>query len=206
MYFPYIDNLIGANHTLADDTSFILYPGMEYASYEKWWPDAGMRPTPHEGIDFCYHVDASGHERAVAPGLRIPVMAPGIIAAICKDYLGHTLFVDHGCARQRRFLSVYAHIVPDGGVEVGRRLSAGEVIAGVADTSGRKNRMPAHLHFTLMEVPENVALATFDWDLINRSKSSKLLDPLEMIDSEKIIRRGDNHWKKKVLGGSAEGL
>jgi len=200
MHFQYIDHLIRANHTLAEASVFILYPGMEYASYEKWWPDRGMRPTPHEGIDFCYYVDASGREQAVVPGLRVPVMASGSVAAICGDYLGHTLFLDHGCDGRGRFLSVYAHIVPDSGVEQGQHLSPGEVIGGIADTGGRKNRMPAHLHFTLMEVPENVALTMFDWDLINRSKKSELLDPLELIDSERTMRRSDNHWKKRVLG------
>lgn len=205
MYFPYIDTLIRANRNLAGAGAFILYPGMEFGSYEKWWPDGGMRPTSHEGIDFCYYLDASGEERAVVSGLRVPVMAPGRIAAVCKDYLGHTLFVDHGSQSPGRFLSVYAHTVPDSGIEQGLLLSQGDVVAGVADTAGRKNRMPAHLHFTLMVVAEDVASEMFDWDLINRSNRSKLLDPLEMIDSRRIIRRSRNHWKKEMPGDRFDG-
>ena len=199
MYFPYIDTLIRVNHNLAGTESFILYPGMEYGSYEKWWPDRGMRPTSHEGIDFCYYLDASGEEQTVSPALRVPVMAPGRVAAVCRDYLGQTLFVEHEVQSAERFLSVYAHTVPDSGVEAGLRLSQGDVVAGIADTGGRRNRMPSHLHFTLMVVAEDVAFEMFDWDLINRSNRSKLLDPLAMIDSERIIRRSHNHRKKKML-------
>lgn len=184
--FSYVDALKKQNVCLAGMKSLYLYPGMEFSSEIKWWPDIGMRVTPHEGIDICYYIDSSGKECRVTPTFRVPVMATGRILAIKKDYLGETVFLDHEYNQPSRFLSIYAHIVPLPELKSGDRVSAGDVIGTVADTTGKKNRIPAHLHISLMNVSRVVPAEKFDWQLISYPENAELIDPLRMITTEKI--------------------
>lgn len=187
------------NQSLAGSDKFYLYPGMEFQSKVKWWPDSGVRPTAHEGIDFCYYCKPSGKESVFTPEIRVPVMAEGQIIAICQDYLGQTVFLDHLYESSLRFLSVYAHIVPEEDVSLGQKVQAGDIIGNVADTIGRKNRMPAHLHLTVMQVDRKVASSEFTWDLICNSNRGSLLDPLQFIEGNMIEKRTSNHWKERAL-------
>ncbi len=184
--FQYLHYLEICNRALDGVQCYYLYAGMEFGSRRKWWPDSGLRPTAHEGIDICYYCDAAGAEKALSVETNVPVMAPGRVVAVCRDYLGHSVFLDHEYENELRFLSVYAHIVPHRDIIAGRRLQASDVVGSIADTTGRKNRMAAHLHVTLMEVERSVPPEMYDWDLINRSMRSQLLDPLKMIATEKI--------------------
>jgi len=134
------------NPSISGVEKYYLYPGMEFQSEVKWWPDSGVRPTLHEGIDFCYYLRSSGGEFVFTPEIRVPVMAEGEIVAICDDYLGQTVFLDHLHDSSLRFLSIYAHMIPHSGLQAGQRVQAGEVIGEIADTTGRKNRMPVQLH------------------------------------------------------------
>ncbi len=183
MLFHYLQYIEECNSFVIGETEYYLYPGMEFGSREKWWPDSGLRPTRHEGIDLCYYKDEK--EYAFSPQTLVPVMASGRIVAICRDFLGYSLFLDHEYEQRLRFCSIYAHIIPFDHLTVGRRLSAGETIGTVADTTGKKNRMPAHLHLSLMRVNKNIAPEKFDWDLMHGSQV-ELLDPLKMIASERI--------------------
>ncbi|MDJ0622372.1 MAG: M23 family metallopeptidase [Desulfocapsaceae bacterium] len=199
MGLDYCEDLAACNPSLHDLTHFYLYPGMEFQSQLKWWPDSGLRPTLHEGIDFCYYRTSSGKELTFSPEIRIPVMASGKIMAICQDYLGHTVFLDHLYETTERFLSIYAHIVPQHNLNVGQPIEKGEVIGKVADTSGRKNRMPGHLHLSIMKVDRQVSEEMLTWDLICNSERSRLIDPLEVIIAQKITMRKHNHWKEEVM-------
>jgi len=194
-HFPYLQVLEENNTILSNLTYFILYPGMEYRSQVKWWPDKGVRPTLHEGIDFCYYLDSACKEHYVTPDFKVPVMADGRVMTICDDYLGQTVFLDHGYDCVSRFLSIYAHIVPLKDLQKGDMLVQGEVIATVADTTGRKNRMPAHLHISLMQADRRISADKFDWNLMCYGKNIELLDPLSMIIGDKIDFRTKNHWK-----------
>jgi murein DD-endopeptidase MepM/ murein hydrolase activator NlpD len=165
----------------------------------KWWPDVGVRPTLHEGIDFCYYGKPSGQECAFTPDIHVPVMAEGEVVAVCPDYLGRTVFLDHCHDSPLRFLSIYAHMVPHPDIQAGRRVEAGEVIGTIADTTGRKNRMPAHLHLSIMEVEKEVPPEHFTWDLICNSELGRLLDPLQFIEKDMIEKRLYNHWKEQLL-------
>jgi len=124
-------------------------------------------------------------------------MADGQIFAMCKDYLGYTLFLDHGYEQPRRFLSIYAHMTPYAHLETGDLLSAGQVIGGIADTTGRKNRMPAHLHLSFMDADRDIPPEKFDWDLICYGENADLINPMDRIITEKIEFRQKNHWKEK---------
>ncbi len=187
------------NPALSGIEKYCLYPGMEFMSKVKWWPDSGVRPTLHEGVDFCYYQKESGEEFVFTPEIQVPVMAEGKIAAVCKDYLGQTVFVDHLHDSPLRFLSLYAHMDPRYDLQAGLRVQAGDIIGTIAETTGRKNRMPSHLHLSLMQVGKEVAPASFTWDMICNSQRSSLLDPLQYIDSEMVEKRSHNHWKEGEL-------
>ena len=45
--------LEAVNECLAGVKYFNFYPGVLFRSRDKWWPDSGMRPTMHEGMDFA---------------------------------------------------------------------------------------------------------------------------------------------------------
>lgn len=197
--YRYCHFLEQVNPSLAGIEKYYLYPGMEFQSEVKWWPDSGVRPTLHEGIDFCYCRKPSGEEYVFTPEIQVPVMAEGEIAAVCRDYLGQTVFLDHQLDSSLRFLSMYAHMIPKAGLQAGQRVQAGDIIGTIADTTGRKNRMPAHLHLSIMQVDKEVAPAHFTWDLICNSERGSLLDPLRFIDTEMIEKRSQNHWKEQAL-------
>lgn len=197
----YCQELVASNPSLSGFTEFYLYPGMEFQSPVKWWPDSGIRPTLHEGIDFCYFRTTSGEEKAFSPEICVPVMTAGKIVAICRDYLGYTVFFEHLYKMDQRFLSIYAHIVPRQDVHTGQHLQGGEIIGQVADTAGRKNRMPAHLHLSIMQIDQEVTEEMLTWDLICNSERGRLIDPLEEIDTKQITMRKHNHWKEEALKG-----
>lgn len=197
--YRYCHFLERVNPALTGIEKFYLYPGMEFQSEVKWWPDSGVRPTLHEGIDFCYYRNSSGEEFVFTPEIRVPVMAAGQVVAICQDYLGQTVFLDHLYDSPLRFLSIYAHMVPSKDLQAGQRVSAGEIIGEVADTAGRKNRMPTHLHLSIMQVDKEVVPEHFTWDLICNSERGSLLNPLQYIEEDMIEIRPFNHWKERAL-------
>ncbi len=193
-YFQYVE---AANESLAGVKNFCFYPGMLFKSREKWWPDSGIRPTEHEGVDICYYIDKNGKEQKFTPNTKIPVMAEGEVFAFCKDFLAHSVFIDHGISDSLRLLSVYAHIVSLPNLAIGQEVKAGEVVGMVADTTGRKNRIPAHVHISLLRLPLTVPADMLDWNYICHSDQVSLIDPLSMITSEAVKIKTNNHWKKK---------
>lgn len=194
--YGYLDILQRANPVLGAISTFVLYPGMEFGSREKWWPDRGIRPTPHEGIDFCYYTNSEGLENSVTSSFRVPVLSDGRILMICKDYLGYTVFLEHMCQDSLRFLSIYAHLIPNREISRGDRLHAGEVIGCVADTTGRRNRMPAHLHLSFIQVKTSIPAEQYDWDLICYSQRKQLVDPMIFLEDGIFKYKERNHWKE----------
>lgn len=182
--FPYFQFIEFANESLCRIRGFCFYPGMLFGSREKWWPDTGTRPTSHEGVDICYYTDGSGEEQKFTSETKVPVMADGRIFAFCQDFLGQSVFLDHGVNGSMRFLSVYAHIVPLRHLVAGQKMKPGDVVGKVADTMGLKNRMVAHVHISLMKVPLTVPAGILDWDFICNSEQVLLIDPLTMINCE----------------------
>ena len=145
-YFRYLEdcNEFGGQGV----ATWLFYPGMTFGSRDKWWPDIGYRPTAHEGLDICYYADSAGRDRQFDPGVGVPVMTGGTVLAVSDDFLGRSVFLAHH--HPDPLISVYAHIVPLSTIVPGYQASEGEVIGTVADTAGRKNRMPVHLHITIM--------------------------------------------------------
>jgi len=199
---PYFTILEAANQCLAGVRTFNFYPGMLFGSRDKWWPDTGMRPTAHEGIDICYYTDGAGRDRGFSPRIAIPIMASGRTFAVCRDFLGHSVFIDHGVHDSHRFLSVYAHIVPHRQVIIGRTIQAGDVVGTVADTTGRKNRMPAHVHISLMRIPQTMAGDMLDWKYICSPGQVELIDPLSLLECDHVAIHLGNPWKQQEEAAS----
>lgn len=202
---PYLKILATANPCLAGAATFHFYPGMLFGSREKWWPDSGIRPTAHEGIDICFYTDAAGSEQRFSPRIAIPAMAPGRIFAVCRDFLGQSVFIDHGIDDGHRFLSVYAHIVLQRPMVPGQEVRVGEVVGTVADTAGRKNKMPAHVHLTLMRIPPAVPPDGLDWSYICSSDQVELIDPLTLLDRDRVAIHPENPWKGQDKATSCVG-
>jgi hypothetical protein len=192
---PYFALLETVNQSLAGVRNFNFYPGMLFGSRDKWWPDTGLRPTAHEGIDICYYTDGAGRDQRFSPRIAVPVMASGRTFAVCRDFLGHSVCIDHGVDNFHRFLSVYAHIVLHRQVSIGQTVQAGDVVGTVADTTGRKNRMPAHVHLSLMRIPQTMQGDMLDWKYICSSDQVELVDPLSMLDCDQVAIHSGNPWK-----------
>lgn len=131
--------------------SWIFCHGMLFNSPDKWWGDYGRRDYPHEGVDLCLYRDRSGRICRIDEKTRIPVMQNGVIKAIVKDYLGQAIIIEHERIESNigRFISFYAHTKPHTGIEVGRMVKEGDIIATIADTSHSKVHIIPHLHFSL---------------------------------------------------------
>ena len=89
------------------------------------------------------------------------------------------MFVEHHLPE--KVVAVYAHVVPLPGRGPGASVAAGEVIGHIADTTGRKNRMPAHLHLTIMTIPDGLPPRRLNWDFICGPGNVALRDPLTVI-------------------------
>jgi hypothetical protein len=195
LVFPFFHYLETCNKFEGErEKTWLFYPGMTFGSREKWWPDTGSRPTAHEGLDICYFTDDSGLIRQVNPHVNIPVMTAGTIIGVCKDFLGSSVFLEHDTANPESLISVYAHIIPKQTIFPGSVVIAGEVIGNIADTSGRKNLMPAHLHITILKITARKATEYLDWNFICNSNRIILFDPLQMLGctAYKILPRVDN--------------
>lgn len=158
-----------------------------------------MRPTNHEGIDICYYTDGNGKKQQLAPQTKIPVMAGGRVFSLCPDFLGHTVYLDHEISGSCRLLSVYAHILPDSHIHPGRRLEKAEVIGMIADTAGRKNRMAAHLHLSILTIPYEITATMLNWQFICNSSQINLIDPMTMIECDMVKIYQKNKAKEEEL-------
>ncbi len=177
--YPYFQYIESCNELACKDVEkWIFYPGMTFKNRKKWWPDKGERPTEHEGLDICYFRNRSGSTLQFDPTTRIPVMTSGTVLGICKDFLGRSVFLRH---EGDDMVSVYAHIVPVAHITRGSAVSGGEIIGTVADTTGRKNKMPPHVHLTIMKIQEKLSVDYLDWNFICNSGKVTLFDPLSLI-------------------------
>ncbi|MGA8020095.1 MAG: M23 family metallopeptidase [Desulfobacterales bacterium] len=164
--------------------SWIFCPGMLFNSPKKWWGDHGRRDYPHEGIDLCLYRDRSERTLLLDEKSRIPVMQDGVVKAIFTDYLGKAVIIEHETSESEneRFLSVYAHTNPRGGVQVGLKVKEGDIIANIADTRRSKAKIIPHLHFSLGLPSPSLSYDPFVWNIMRKPDLITLLDPLEFLD------------------------
>ena len=177
--------LIEVNSLDPDDfQSWAFCPGMHFNSPDKWWGDLGRRDFPHEGLDFCLYKNRERQVCRLAAGTRIPVMHDGVVRALFNDYLGQAVIIEHAGFQDgtQTYMSVYAHTRPAEGIEPGRKVAAGDVIAAIADTRRSKADILPHLHFTLGRPSADFIYEPFEWNIMRDPGMVVLCNPMELLD------------------------
>lgn len=177
--------LIEANSLHPDHfRSWVFYPGMLFNSPDKWWGDLGRRDFKHEGIDFCFYRNESGHILRLNPNTRLPAMRDGTVKTLFNDYLGRAVVIEHGSETGQAgcSLSVYAHTTPLAHIKPGCLVSEGDIIGTIADTSHSKAKIPPHLHFTLGDSSAKLVYDQFVWNHMRDGRRFVLRNPISVID------------------------
>ena len=168
---------------------WVFCSGMLFNALDKWWGNEGKRDWPHEGLDLCLYRDRRDKVLSLHGKMKIPVMYDGIVVRIINDFLGQSVIIEHGFdnSDNGRFYTIYGHTNPCSGVQVGRIVKQGDVIATLADPIKSKAGLLPHLHVSLGWTSEVVAYDKLDWETIGASNTLALLDPLHIIDSHYVV-------------------
>ena len=136
-------------------------------SNAKWWGDFRYRKTCHEGLDIGMYRDINHKIVWVHPKVKVPAMAPGTVLNVCHDFLGESVIVHYReCPENNsRFIIIYSHIQPLPDMNPGKTIVRDEILGNIADTTGRKSKIPCHLHISLMEVANTIDNNRLDWNL-----------------------------------------
>ncbi len=170
--------LLDANPRLKKNVAhWLLERGAEYGSMVAWWRQ-DARNSPHEGIDLYRYQDLAGRVRQLAPGFAVPAARAGRVGRVLADFLGATVWVEHGPAASGALLfSAYGHLRPEPCLVPGRRLEAGEVLGEIADCRGHRAGIAPHLHLSI-GVVHGMAVEDLDWPLLADRQRVTLCDPL----------------------------
>ena len=182
LFQAYLKTIAKLNHLeMPKDEQWLFYPGMLFLSQEKWWPDKGIRPTEHEGIDITFYKDKNGIIQNFDRSVDIPLIEKGTVINICQDFLGHSLILEHAVetSNSNRIVSVYAHLNLDRKIKTGQDLVKNKVIGKIADTSVKMPLMQPHLHLSFIEIPAGIALDELDWTLFCDQSRVNLINPVE---------------------------
>ena len=160
---------------------FVFYPGMLYATSDKWWGKPGSRHASHEGLDLCFFQTADGRFGRLDDSIRIPMAEDSRIVRIMDDFLGKTVVAARKPpdAGGRRFYTLYAHIRPEEGLTEGDRLARGEMFARIAPVSASGPPLPPHLHVSMAWADQLPDCRDWRWKLLNQCGSGCFIDPLK---------------------------
>ena len=102
----------------------------------------------HQGVDFTAEV-----------GTEVQAVASGVVESIYRDDVltGTEITIDHGNGLK----SVYRFVEAAEGLTVGAKVAQGDVIATVAEATGKEYKDGAHLHFEIFADGKNVDPATY---------------------------------------------
>jgi len=143
---------------------------------------------PHEGIDLCFYRGTADKIFHIDESVRIPAMYDSIVVKIIDDFVGKTIIMKHACPDIGNgiFLTMYGHTNPAEGLERGRIVKAGEIIATLATPHGAKTLLP-HLHLTLAWSPDPISSDILDWTTIGKPDIVRLVSPLQVIGLSQIM-------------------
>ena len=160
---------------------WLFHPGMLFGSSCKWWGTGGERSTPHEGLDFYTFIDERGGVGTIPVFTEVPVLFDGIICCVCDDFLGQTLVVCHEIKESsyQAVATIYSHIEPAAALKIGRHLQAG-VVLGTLARPATSSTVPAHLHLSVIGLPDQKAGFDFDWQNV-ANLQIEFLDPFQFI-------------------------
>jgi len=167
-----------------DFESWVFCPGMLFGSPDKWWGDRGKRDFPHEGIDFCLYRNRNMQVLPIEAQTRIPVMHTGVVRALFTDFLGQAVIIEHETSERETgtFLSVYAHTNPLDGIQTGKIVKQGDIIATIAETHRSKAKILPHLHVTIGIPAPDFTYEPFEWNSMRNPALVTLLNPKGLID------------------------
>ena len=170
-------------YSLADfpDLEWMFYPGMLFASFEKWWNQGSLRSCAHEGIDMLACMDQEGKILKVDKNTEIPAVFGGQVIRVLKDFLGMSVFLMHNIfdERNRKLCTVYGHTDPDAGLLEGEIVKSGDIIGRIAAVNRNKRLVPPHLHLTVAWIPAEVS--RLNWEIIGCCDAITLVDPLRIL-------------------------
>lgn len=184
----FFHDLIDVNG-ISDISRWFFYSGMLFGSDDKWWGKGGVRPSPHEGLDICFFHDSLGGLEKLDGSVLIPVMDDGVVFDISSDdFIDSSIFVRHdhkdsnGC-----FLhSVYAHSHPASGLSPGQTIRYGDVVASMGDPKKRNLTIPAHIHVSMVYLPEDYPKDLLSWNILSMSYQARLVDPIGYLDCDYV--------------------
>ena len=170
-----------------DGTAFgqwVFYPGMLFGAQAKWWGGGGDRNKHHEGLDLYLYRDEAGQIHNLDDKMEIPAMFAGRVVKVDKDFLGQSVYVEHGISDGggKLLYTVYGHVEPRAGVAKGAALKKGRVFAAIAP-GGKKRRSvpPPHLHLSVAWIAEEFPQERLNWDMLSDCGTVQLLDPLGFV-------------------------
>lgn len=136
-----------------------LWPsGTCFFAERLWWGKQKQRIALHEGVDLACFIDQQGKQCTVAPGLLIPVIFPGRVVQLHRDFLNWSIFIRHDSFCRTRgeravLHTVYGHVQPKEGLFIGQHVRAGTPVS-VLEAYPRST-VPLHLHFTVAWIPND---------------------------------------------------
>lgn len=171
-----------------DLREWLFCPGMLFGSELKWWGGGGRRGTAHEGMDLLLYRDSTKAVRRLDETVMIPAMYDGTVVRIMDDYLGSSIFMDHGLRGDRRLITAFGHTAPVDGIVPGCKVKERDIIATIAELRNPKITIAPHLHVTAGWVPADFDYEDLRWETIGSSEMIKLIDPLDIIggDAEQL--------------------
>lgn len=117
-------------------------------------------------------------------------MYNGEVVHIGNDFLGKSLYVNHNIYNDNgnKLYTIYGHASPYYGIDVGKILNEGDVIATIAPIR-RKTKILPHLHISTAWLPESFLYEKLDWETINSCNTIILCDPLEFINCNYTVEQ-----------------
>jgi hypothetical protein len=153
---------------------WLFASGMLFGARAKWWGDGGERSIPHEGIDLKYYRNIEGKTSSIGPETKIPVTFTGTVVAVIDDFLGKSIFIKH---------TQYHNAAPGPEIHPGMVFEETHIIGNIANTSGRRQNIPCHLHVSAGWIPDSLPLQDINWETIADPESGVILvDPLLLLD------------------------
>jgi len=162
-------------------TKWVFCPGMLFGSGQKWWGDRGKRNSGHEGLDLLFYMNNDGQVLRLDEKTKIPAIYDGTVVRVIDDFLGRSIFIDHGLQGNSGLITALGHTRPLKGIEAGSKVKEGDIIAIIAEISDPKIKIAPHLHITAGWTSGDLPYETLDWETIGTSEMISLIDPLDII-------------------------
>ncbi|MBQ7924644.1 MAG: M23 family metallopeptidase [Clostridia bacterium] len=106
----------------------------------------------------CYY-EHKGMDFSAEAGTQVLAVEDGVVESVYKDdiLVGTQITIDHGDGMK----SVYCFVTEVDGLKAGDTVKKGDVIATVAEPSGKEYKQGAHLHFEIVKNDASVDPSTY---------------------------------------------